>query len=266
MVNRRNYYRILHVQPDAPIEIIRLSYRTLMQRLKMHPDLGGDHWNASLINEAYRVLTSSSTREKYDRDQDLLRRGGEKDAAANGDTPFEPGRTEQAESPEPNQESSGPDTGNTQSADDAGHWTRCLCLFCLHPTDELRSRDPAAVCPQCASPLFRIEHLRYEEIGQRAVRRIEQNIAIQVYTTWPQATGVRALTEDTSPNGIRFQTAQPIAEDQRVKIKSEKFDAVAWVTHCQPLTAADSVRWAIGVGFETLIFHHAKGSFISISA
>ena len=42
MENRRNYYRILHVQPDAPTEIIKSSYRTLMQKLRMHPDLGGD--------------------------------------------------------------------------------------------------------------------------------------------------------------------------------------------------------------------------------
>jgi hypothetical protein len=38
--NRRNYYRILHVQPDAPMEVIRASYRTLMQKLRFHPDLG----------------------------------------------------------------------------------------------------------------------------------------------------------------------------------------------------------------------------------
>lgn len=67
MENRRNYYRILHVQPDAPTEVIRASYRTLMQRLRMHPDLGGDHWNAALINEAYGVLTDPGQRAAYDR-------------------------------------------------------------------------------------------------------------------------------------------------------------------------------------------------------
>lgn len=67
MENRRNYYRILHVQPDAPTEVIRASYRTLMQRLRMHPDLGGDHWNAAVINEAYGVLTDPERRAAYDR-------------------------------------------------------------------------------------------------------------------------------------------------------------------------------------------------------
>ena len=51
--NRRNYYRILHVQPDAPDAVIRTAYRTLMQKLRQHPDLGGDGATATLINEAY---------------------------------------------------------------------------------------------------------------------------------------------------------------------------------------------------------------------
>lgn len=66
MNNKRNYYRILHVQPDAPLEIIQSSYRTLMQKLKQHPDLGGEHWNASIINEAYGVLTDPEKRKAYD--------------------------------------------------------------------------------------------------------------------------------------------------------------------------------------------------------
>ena len=52
MKNRRNYYRILQVQPDAPAEIIRTSYRTLMHKLKMHPDLGGK----SLVNDAVALM------------------------------------------------------------------------------------------------------------------------------------------------------------------------------------------------------------------
>jgi DnaJ-class molecular chaperone len=65
--NKRNYYRILFVQPDAPIEVIRASYRTLMLKLKQHPDLGGEHWNASVINEAHQVLIDDAKRRAYDR-------------------------------------------------------------------------------------------------------------------------------------------------------------------------------------------------------
>ena len=64
--NQRNYYRVLHVQPDAPTAIIKASYRTLMQTLKAHPDLGGEHWDAGVINEAYRVLSDPARRQRYD--------------------------------------------------------------------------------------------------------------------------------------------------------------------------------------------------------
>jgi len=64
--NRRNYYRVLHVQPDAPIEVIKASYRALMGPLRHHPDLGGDHETAALINEAYAVLTDAERRRTYD--------------------------------------------------------------------------------------------------------------------------------------------------------------------------------------------------------
>ena len=67
MKNRRNYYRVLQVQPDAPLEVIKASYRTLMQKLKHHPDLGGDHSNATFLNEAYAVLCDPHKRADYDR-------------------------------------------------------------------------------------------------------------------------------------------------------------------------------------------------------
>ena len=65
MRNRRNYYRILQVQPDAPVEIIRASYRTLMLELKRHPDLGGSNSDASVLNEAYEVLANPERRAAY---------------------------------------------------------------------------------------------------------------------------------------------------------------------------------------------------------
>ena len=65
--NQRNYYRVLFVQPDAPTEIIQASYRTLMQKLKAHPDLGGDEWIATIINEAFETLSDPEKRRAYDR-------------------------------------------------------------------------------------------------------------------------------------------------------------------------------------------------------
>jgi hypothetical protein len=56
----------LQVQPDAPPEIIRASYRTLMLELKNHPDLGGSNSEAALLNEAYETLNDPVRRAAYD--------------------------------------------------------------------------------------------------------------------------------------------------------------------------------------------------------
>lgn len=67
-MNRRNYYRILEVQPDADFETIRQNYRLLLHRLRMHPDHGGSHKDAALVNEAYQTLSDPAKREAYDRE------------------------------------------------------------------------------------------------------------------------------------------------------------------------------------------------------
>lgn len=64
---RRNFYRVLHLQPDAPFEVVRSNYRALMTKLRAHPDLGGEHWTAALLNTAYAVLRDPQRRAAYDR-------------------------------------------------------------------------------------------------------------------------------------------------------------------------------------------------------
>jgi len=62
-----NYYEILHVSQDAPVEIIRLAYKGLAQ--KYHPDRyqGSDaNEKMQLINEALEVLTNENKRKDFD--------------------------------------------------------------------------------------------------------------------------------------------------------------------------------------------------------
>ena len=66
MKDWQDHYHTLHVHPDADVAIIKASYRTLMQKLKYHPDLGGDKDDAARINEAYGVLSNLTLRTAYD--------------------------------------------------------------------------------------------------------------------------------------------------------------------------------------------------------
>ncbi|MDH3281409.1 MAG: J domain-containing protein, partial [Gammaproteobacteria bacterium] len=114
MKNRRNFYRILHVQPDAPTEIIKASYRALMTKLDRHPDRGGDHETAALINEAFAVLGDEAKR-RHD-DQTLLNANAETDV----------GGMRRRRRPSPDY--SGP--RQTQSYEPAIQY---YCAFCMTP-------------------------------------------------------------------------------------------------------------------------------------
>jgi curved DNA-binding protein CbpA len=125
--NRRNYYRILHVQADAPAEVIRSSYRTIMQRLRAHPDLGGDNRAATLINEAYAVLTDPARRAAYD----ASFRPRYQRAAPDGTLPPTPRLPE------------GLQTG-----------TFVVCAFCREPYTQGRKVLADTLCTGCGSPLY----------------------------------------------------------------------------------------------------------------
>ena len=61
-----DYYEILHVQDTAPAAVIKASYRAMMQKLKKHPDFGGDVSFAQQLNRAVEVLCNAQARASYD--------------------------------------------------------------------------------------------------------------------------------------------------------------------------------------------------------
>ena len=234
MDKERNYYQILHVHQDAPVEIIRSSYRTLMQRMKRHPDLGGDHLDAALINEAYAVLTDPIKRADYDRE--LSQRGG-------GAVPT------QAENP-----SGSPVVSQPQHAA-AG----ATCVFCGTDNQSAATINPSSTCANCGSPLCPAEKHRLESEGQRAVARIARNHTVILFTSWP-GNGIAAQTQDISLNGMRLSIAQPVAKGQLIKIDGNLLQAIGRVTRCDPV---DNGSYVLGVSFVTLRFTKVQGSFVS---
>ena len=72
MIERRNFYRILHIQPDASFAVIRESYRVLMQAHESRSDLREADWDSGLLNIAYKTLQDPQLRATYNRE--LLKR------------------------------------------------------------------------------------------------------------------------------------------------------------------------------------------------
>lgn len=230
MNNRRNYYRILHVQQDAPTEVIRSSYRTMMQRLRMHPDLGGDHQNAALVNEAYAVLIDPTSRAEYDASLAIIRNATEGKAAS-----------------------------TVNQIENKEH-----CPFCHTQHSLGKIIEPENVCADCGSPLFPAEKQTFEKSGQRTIQRIGKQWPVAFYTRWPQATPHTGQTQDVSLHGMQLLTTKAMSSGQIVKITGKALDCVARVVNRQENPNTDTRQWRFGLEFITLYFHRTSGTFVSL--
>ena len=231
MENRRNYYRVLHVQPDAPAAVIKSTYRTLMQKLRMHPDLGGDTWNAALVNEAYAILSDSLKREAYDRQMFKRLRQRHTQETAGDASKRDPKR---------------------------GHCLFCKSVFLIVPGEATRE-----ACVECRSPLRGNDTPETEIVLRRLGARIERTFDITYYTYWPQSPH-RAIAMDFSPTGIAIAGSDHFFIGQLIKIESELLSAVAEVKNLES-AGEPSVPVRVGLKFITVSFNLPRGTFIGVT-
>lgn len=227
MNNRRNYYRLLQVQPDAPLEVIRASYRTLMRELKQHPDLGGKSSQAALLNEAYRTLAHPLLRKEYD--QKLFLRYTKQTLASQG--------FRRSPSPQP------------------------LCPFCKSLLNE--KNRPGPVCLVCQSPLGPEEGAAVQD--RRAFARVNRRAPIYYWSLWPQEPQ-EAKMIDISPKGMRLLCGREINPGAVLKISGPGFKAAAIVKDTRPEKAGGTKLYAVGVSFLAVHFDNPRGSFLSTVA
>ena len=231
MENRRNLYRILHVQPDAPEEIIRSSYRTLMTKLRRHPDLGGDHYTATLINEAYAVLSDPAKRAAYD----------------------EAWRSVAAE------------PGCSAGARDRSRRRRSpACPFCGAAHGFAGRIHSTATCTTCNTPLApavreRLDPASAPSAGCRA------GSALNYFTGWPGQGPFPGETRDLSLHGLRFVANSALPVTKVIKVDCEALVALARVVACTDNDQRDW-RWLIRAEYVTVRFRRSRGGFFATRA
>jgi len=246
--NRRNYYRILHVQPDAPLEIIKTSYRTLLLKLKKHPDLGGNHWESTLLNEAKEVLLDPSKRAKYDRDFiKTFTRSGQTKSSDDFENTHSPGMAGMS---------------NGFSGTGFSH----LCQFCNTLERHSVPLMPDTRCSSCSSPLYPTHKINQSAVSQRAFQRITKDFHITYYTEWPSLQEYHGQTTQLSPTGMQFYADQYFQPGQIIKIYSRFVEAVVKVVYCFyscPPSNNPSTGNIIGVEFLAFISLMSPGTFVS---
>jgi curved DNA-binding protein CbpA len=258
MADRKDYYRILHVQRDAPAEVIRSSYRTMMQKLRMHPDLGGDHKAAALINEAFAVLNDPAARAEYD-----ARTASESDPARSPDGAHSDGV--RSSDIDENEDRDGDGADHEESPPEPDQFdTNDHCLFCAARCRSMQLREPDDVCGNCAAPLYPAKHRRFEVDSQRAIERIprQTSAAFSLRSGYrPQHQG---LVHDISLNGMQLRTFIELKRDQIVLIRTDVLDAVARVVDSRMTSAESAGSWRVGLVFLTMKLHRSRGSFVSV--
>ncbi|MBX3706641.1 MAG: DnaJ domain-containing protein [Pseudomonadales bacterium] len=235
--NRRNYYRILHVQPEAPDAVIRASYRTLMGPLGQHPDRGGDHAGAALLNEAYAVLGDPERRRAYDRLLRKERMRASRRADPAGAVAGGAGRASTSAPPTPA----------------AG------CPFCARRVDA-----GTAECAQCASPLTvppAPDARRRELFGKRAMARFTRERTVALTPAWGDRP-VAVTMRDLSLMGTLLVAGTRVPVDQVVRVAGQGLEALAQVVSARRVGEG----WSLHCRFLTLRIAGRPGQFVSKTA
>ena len=242
MRNRRNYYRILHVGPDAPRAVIQASYRALMQRLRMHPDLGGDPEQAVVINEAYAVLSDPRRRAEYDRTRACP--SDERQRSAPGTDVRNPSASKATRTPSPG---------------------RSSCHFCGAPVPPGDIERPDGACPTCGSALYPAPRHRAGSASRRAIERVPRSMPVTLQVQAAAPGTFSGTTDDVSLLGMRLSSGLSLAVGARVKVDCSFCSAVAVVR-----SAGRAGPWSAcrqyGLEFVTLHIKRERGGLLSTVA
>ena len=246
---RRSLYRVLHVQPEAPAEIIAAAYRCLMHKLRHHPDLGGDHATAVKINEAWSVLGDPERRRAYDQQRRQKRAssgaaGGAAAAAAAAaqaaaSAAAAPGASARA-APVPGRE----------------------CPFCAHGLPRVIGSDTR--CSRCDSPLAPVA---VRSAGPRpgtdlrGAARVRRNQAAMIRVA-PGCPPVPARLHDLSLSGLSLHTDAVLAVGAHVRIVAADADVVAQVVQLHRHERTQLVHLRL----LTARFSGQPGMFVSVCA
>lgn len=258
--------------------MIKASYRAMMQKMRLHPDLGGDESVAKILNEAVTTLCNPDARAAYD--TELF----EQATNAPGGTPA---WNKQNETPENTQsgQSAPPNNHHSRSANDETNSgkpsqpykpkcqshlpKRDQCPFCHasypafratgigYPTDER-----CAQCKAAATPIEQINKDSADDV--RKIYRHHHHTQASLWTQWPMQAPVKATMTDMSIAGCAIECVNALAANSVIVLDTELLNGICVVRYCKKNTSTDT--FAIGMEFLTLDITSGSGAVFSATA
>ncbi len=258
--NQRNYYRILHIQPDSPAAIVESSYRTLKQ--KKSPSLA-----SRLVDDAFAVIGNPLKRALYDR---LLQQGSHFAAVDRIKQTFKQNDTNTVACNKPAiitddhaQKNAKTQPGSVQKAHAFSQTYAPVithyCAFCKTPHQHSDDQLSEASCVECDSPLASPAN-GLTDSARRDVTRFNQSGSLEVWLDWPQSAVIATLI-DLSPTGLKLELDQEPMQGQMIKVDADEFKAVGEISHVATVGSA----WQVGLRFVAIRFQKQRGQFVRTS-
>lgn len=216
------------MQTDAPAEVIKAAYRALIR--VHHPDAGGDHVAATLLNEAYAVLSDSSRRSAYDAKRALR----------------------------PNRAAAAASRSSHASAPEAARHGCSFCRLALPTVVRIDTR-----CLRCQAPLAPARHdaSGSKSAERRGLPRVTKSYWGTMRVSWP-GEPIDVRMRDLSLDGISIYSGNPLPAGTTLRIVAEAADVVANLVSCRRV---DKV-FTIHARLVTAIYATETGGFVSTIA
>lgn len=258
MKPRIDFYQILHVQPNAPTAVIKASYRALLREGGMHPDVGGDHMQATLLNEAFATLSDPEKRAEYDKA--LGRAPVRPVQSARRTTAAQAAQQAGGTSQSPPDGHRSASNGKTQDGDGQ------RCLFCCGLLGAMLADAPDAICSACGAALCAARRHQGNDSSRRAIDRLPHRMSVTFRRSGCPDVVASALTEDLSLNGMRVRTAVELTIGERLRVESQFCSAVAVVRSVATIGQPADRGWIAGLEFLTLRLKRERGGIVSTVA
>lgn len=276
-----NYYQLLHVQPDAPAAVIKASYRAMMQKMRLHPDLGGDESFAQQLNEAVATLCHVERRLQYDeqiaststtaRPSAPNATGGktqtDADNAPSGDcrkpgSSRDPSASERTEDPHT--------SGRTEDRINRVQFPgRSQCPYCHAAYSSIKAgiagyqqNNRCAQCKGARTPIDSIAMGSADDI--RKIYRHAHQSDVWLYTDWPANSAISATMTDLSIAGCAINCSQPLPLQTVIMLDMQMLNGLCQVRYQKQLGPTDP--YSVGLEFLTLDIVAGPGSVFCATA